>query len=171
MRCGLRFAGAVLAAILATQVIAWLAVGRSSLVRASPIAFAATHRSGIEYFRELGIPPDHPLPHFNLIICEALASKLGADAKSLHGNAFSGFDVSILFESEAPSPETMEGWRALQDGRYQRFCAEPDLNLPLLGRLKVVSGWGGTSGSGFDSWFVFVLGKWIHVRSHMTWRA
>jgi hypothetical protein len=158
-------------AVLGLQVLLWFGLGRNSLSEKSPMVAAWILEQYTIHAQEFGYAVNGRRPHLNLVICDELVSTLGPDTKEQFGAALSEYDVSLFFESEAPNPNLESDHEAWASGGYQLFCSDPVISSPLVGRMKSSTWWGGLGANGFDSWYVFVFGKWVHVYSYRAWVA
>jgi len=153
--------------IVVLQILLWFGLGRTSLPEEGPIVAAWILEHYTIHAQKHGYAVDGRRPHLNLVICDELIDD--TSSKEKYSSALSKYDVSLFTESEAPNPDLESDIEDWINGGYQLFCTEPVVNSPLVGRLESATWWGGLGANGFDSWFIFVFGKWVHVKSYQAW--
>lgn len=155
----------LIAGLLACQLILWLTAGRHRMYRAAPsmadAIMRAYQRNAIRY----GFAVNGKRPHLNLVVCDDLASRLGARGLAALDRRLQPYDVTLFTRETAPSHFLANEWKC-ED--CQIFCVEPQFDSPLIGVAESSTWWDGLGANGFTNVNVFMLGWWVRVA---TWQS
>jgi hypothetical protein len=158
----------VMAVLLIAQSVLWIARGRSRLL-------AATALYDIELSARLVLEQGQPTgrPNDYLMLADEVANSLSKSELDHYREVFSSYapgevltfsEWSQLFESLGPE----EQWN-LHTAATDCVNVVATINTPFVAKVECSDMCTDIAWSGHEHWFVFVLGRWVHVRVSGSW--